>query len=212
MDGLVLDTEPTYRFAWQSAAKTMGVALSDEFCHQLSGCQGDDVERKFREQMGSMENLAIFRRLSTADWWAHVQEKGIAVKPGLLNLLGTLVRLNVPYCLATNSTRRNAINCLKLAGLEDAFSIIVSRDDVKRGKPWPDIYVQAAGFLEQQPQCCLAVEDSSIGITSASRAGTVPILIGDSGVQLEQARPLAYLVLDSLDVLDKMITGASLIR
>lgn len=209
MDGLVLDTESTYRIAWQRAAQTMGFKIDDEFCLGLSGCHGDEVERKLTEMIGSVEKTTEFHHRSAECWRGYVKKHGIEVKPGFSNLLETLRRQKVPYCLATNSKRANALDCLALAGIENAFSMIVSRDDVLHGKPSPDIYLKAASVLKLRPDQCIAVEDSFTGIISASWAGVCPVLIPDNGEPSKKSRLLARFVLDSLEELNTLIDKES---
>jgi len=209
MDGLVLDTEAAYRFAWQCAAKAMGLEIDDAFCRGLSGCHGDEVERQLKEKVGSIEKMREFHHLSADCWWRHVKKYGIKVKPGVSKLLETLRPQEVPFCLATNSKAANALDCLALAGLENVFSMIVSRDDVERGKPSPDIYLKAANMLGVRSDQCIAVEDSFTGIIAASWAGTFPVLIPDGGEPSKKSRLLAHLVLNSLEELNEWIAGES---
>lgn len=177
MDGLVLDTESTYSIAWQQAASVMGYAFSTEFCLSLSGLHYQDIELKLLDTCGGEFDLKAFNRLSGECWRDHVKCHGIKIKHGFTGLLDVLIRQNMPYCLATNSRTVNALECLELAGISEVFSIIVTRDHVQRGKPEPDIFLQAAKLLQVDINRCLVLEDSHAGIVAASRAGAVSVLI-----------------------------------
>lgn len=177
MDGLVLDTEPTYFIAWQQAAKVMGYTLSDAFCRSLSGLHYQQVEQKLRTECGADFDLQTFKRLSGVCWREHVNAHGINTRPGFTELLQVIDRLKIPYCLATNSSAVNAYECLALAGIVDVFSIIISRDDVPCGKPEPDIFLKAASVLQVPISRCLVLEDSHAGIVAASRAGAFSVLV-----------------------------------
>jgi beta-phosphoglucomutase len=177
MDGLVLDTESTYGIAWQQAAAVMGYRFSDAFCQSCSGLNGSDIERKLIEQCGAGFDLQTFSRLSGNFWRDHVNANGIKIKRGFNELLALLSKQNIPYCLATNSLAANASECLELAGIGQVFSIIVSRDQVQRGKPEPDVFLKAAEMLQVDIQSCLVLEDSHAGIVAASRAGAVSVFI-----------------------------------
>jgi len=177
MDGLVLDTEPTYFIAWQQAASVMGYDFSDQFCLSLSGLHYKDVELALIEYCGADFNLQTFGQLSGEFWHKHVNANGINTKHGFTGLLELLMQEKMPYCLATNSSAVNALECLELAGINDAFSIIVTRDQVQQGKPWPDIFLKAAELMQVDISRCLVIEDSHAGIEAASKAGAFSVFI-----------------------------------
>ncbi len=177
MDGLVLDTESTYSIAWQQAANAMGYGFSKEFCLSLSGLHYPDIELKLLVYCGAEFNLQTFNRLSGECWRDHVNVHGISIKHGFIGLVDLLIEQNIPYCLATNSRTENALECLELAGIKDVFSIIVSRDHVRHGKPEPDIFLKAAELMQVDINRCLVLEDSHAGIVAASKAGAVSVFI-----------------------------------
>lgn len=177
LDGLVLDTESTYQHAWQQAAALMGYRLDYDFCSTLTGLAGTEIERMLQTTCGTEFDLLAFKRLSSQCWRDFVQAHGIAVKQGFTELLACLVQQQIPYCLATNSRLLNAQECLRLAGLADVFSLMVTRDDVQKPKPDPEIFLMAADLL-QVPVCqCLVFEDSPAGVLAARRAGARVMMI-----------------------------------
>ncbi len=177
LDGLVLDTEMTYFLAWKKAASIMEFDFSDEFCASLSGLHFQHVEDKLFCTFGASFDLDRFKQLSGQVWRETVKEQGIPVKKGFLNLLKQLRSNSISFCLATNSQQNNALECLELAGLAQVFSIIISRDQVRQGKPAPDIFLAAAKALKTPIKQCLVLEDSSTGIQAAARAGAVSVFI-----------------------------------
>jgi beta-phosphoglucomutase-like phosphatase (HAD superfamily) len=193
MDGLVLDTEVTYFAAWQQAAKKMGYEFSDVFCQSFSGLHYMDIEQKLISVCGADFNLPAFNRLSGFFWREHVYDHGINIKQGFNQLLEFIVQQQIPYCLATNSLATNAYECLELAGIRQAFSIIITRDDVEHGKPSPDIFLKAAELLNVRANKCLVLEDSYSGIEAASRAGTFSIYVPST-------EPVDHLALELCDV------------
>jgi HAD superfamily hydrolase (TIGR01509 family) len=177
MDGLVLDTESTYCVAWQQAASEMGYDFSTDFCLSMSGLHGKDIELKLIEFCGAEFDLQVFNRLSGDFWRDHVSVHGIKIKHGFNELLALLAQRQIPYCLATNSRTGNALECLKLAGIEEIFSIIITRDQAQHGKPEPDVFLKASELLQVDIGRCLVIEDSHAGIVAASRAGAVSVFI-----------------------------------
>jgi len=192
MDGLVLDTESTYFVAWQQAAKVMGYWLSDVFCLSLSGLHYKEIELKLLACCGAEFNLDTFARLSGIFWREQVNAHGIKIKQGFTELLAFIVQQQIPYCLATNSSAVNAVECLEFAGIRELFSTIITRDDVEHGKPAPDIFLKAAELLHVPISRCLVLEDSYAGIEAASRAGAFSVLIPST----EPVDPMAIALCD----------------
>lgn len=177
MDGLLLDTETTYLIAWQQAALIQGHDLDEQFCLSLTGLHYQAVEQQLIEYCDGSLNLDEFRLASGRYWRQHVAIYGIALRYGFQQLLEVIKRLQIPYCLATNSLGHNADECLLFAGVRDLFPDIVSRDQVVNGKPAPDIFLKAAKLLGAEIKDCLIAEDSVTGIDAAKNAGAFSIFI-----------------------------------
>ena len=177
MDGLVLDTESTYCIAWQKASIEMGYEFTEDLCFSMSGLHYQDVEKRLLAYCGADFDLKHFNRLSGKYWHQYVNRQGIPVKKGFFNLLEILNNKGIPFCLATNSGQANALECLEFAGLHDVFSLIVTRDQVKKGKPAPDVFLLSAKQLNVPISQCLVLEDSLTGIQAASNAGASSIFI-----------------------------------
>ncbi len=198
MDGLVLDTEPTFQIAWRQAAEDLGFTLDDALCRSFSGRQYADIEQTIMKRFGPDFPLRMFRERSAECWRNHVDVFGIRIKPGFDRLTELLRRRQIPFCVATNSDQPNTLECLRLAGLEGCFAEIVSRDQVPRAKPAPDLFLEAAKCLNAALGECLVLEDSAIGICAARRAGAIPLLITDQPEVVEYAADQPFLVLPSL--------------
>jgi beta-phosphoglucomutase-like phosphatase (HAD superfamily) len=107
--------------------------------------------------------------------------------------------------IVTSSSRRTADAHLALAGIRERFETILTRDDVTRGKPSPDLYLLAASKLGVQPQSCVAVEDSNHGVTSAHAAGAATIMVPDMVPPTEESRARCVAVLDDLGAVLEML-------
>ena len=104
-----------------------------------------------------------------------------------------------PLGLASSSNRRLIDLVVELSGLAKHFRATVSSEEVDRGKPAPDVYLEAAGRLGVEPNRAAAVEDSDAGIRSAAAAGMRVIAIPNrSFPPSKDAFARAHLVLDSL--------------
>lgn len=177
MDGLVLDSEATYGHAWRLAAAEFGSELSEEFVQGLFGRHADDVEQALRGLLGEAYGRERFHRAAERHWREYLEAHGMARMPGLDALLAVFRRRGVPFALATNSDGIYARDCLRLSGVEADFPVIVTRDQVRRGKPEPDLFLEAARRLDVPAEQCLALEDSATGLAAARAAGTIAVLV-----------------------------------
>ena len=199
MDGLMLDTERVYKRAWQQAASQLGYGLDDDFYFTLVGRTNAAGERALAEHFGPDFSLRAFRERWAALWREEVQVAGIPLKPGLSELLDYLAGQEIPVAVATSSDRAYAAFSLKMAGLDvRRFAHVVTGEQVGRGKPAPDIYLEAARRLGVDPADCIAVEDSDAGVLSASAAGMLAVMVPDLKPPSPAARQAAFRVLTSL--------------
>ena len=198
MDGVIIDSEPVYRIAWQSAAAELGYEISDEFYATLLGFTILDGEAAVTRFFGPDFSLPAFRDRWRALWKRHVKTKSIPVKPGLGELLQFLDSHRLPVAVGTSSDAEKVAVSLRAAGLEGRFPCIVSGDQVAKGKPAPDIFLEAARRLRVAPEFCLVVEDSDAGIRAAAAAGISAVFIPDLTPPSPTTMKLAYRILPSL--------------
>ena len=132
--------------------------------------------------------------------------RGLKPVPGVIPMLN---KLKLPRSIGTNGPRDRALEALRMTGLEPFFGgRLTTYEDVKNGKPAPDIYLLAAKRAGFRPAHCLVVEDSVTGATSALAAGCQ--VIGFSGVAhdpVAKAKELAslgvsHVIHDMGDLLD----------
>lgn len=211
MDGLMLDTEPIYKRAWQQASRALGYELTDAGYLHVVGRDNEDGERELVRQFGAGFPVARFRSQWSDLWQAYVDDHGIATKPGLLELLSFLDERGLPFAVATSSDAAYTAQSLRRARLDGRFDIVVTGDQIARGKPAPDIYLEAARRLGVEPTRCAALEDSEAGILAASRAGMLALLIPDLEAPSPVAAAAAFRVLPSLyearDLLSTLSAG-----
>jgi HAD superfamily hydrolase (TIGR01509 family) len=199
MDGLMLDTEHLYKSAWQKAASLLGYTLDDSFYFTLVGRTNDAGEAALAERFAPDFPVAAFRESWEELWRAEVEAEGIPRKAGLTELLEFLSERKIAIAVATSSDRQYAHFSLKAAGLDlGRFAQLVTGEQVAKGKPAPDIYIEAAHRLDVCPARCLALEDSDAGVFSASAAGMIAIMVPDLKPPSPAASQAAYRVVASL--------------
>ena len=197
MDGLLLDTEVIYIEAMQASAAALGREMPLDFCHSMIGVPGHECNLMIADYYGAGFSIEEFRE----HFSVHLErlvETGIPHKPGVVELLDFLRGRGLPLAVATSSRRRTAEHHLGKAGLLDRFKALATRDDVERAKPHPDIYLEAARRLGVAPECCIAFEDSDIGLAAAHAAGTMAFMVPDLLVPLAESHARCLQVVPDL--------------
>lgn len=179
MDGLMLDTEGPVLPFWYAVMEKYGYPLSEETLFKTIGVPASATEKMLFEIYGKDfphdEIIEEFEKMVDDD----IEKNGIPQKRGLLTLLDHLEKRRIPKAVATSTRREKALWKLKHAGIVDRFSVIVCVDDVKRGKPAPDLFLAAAEKLGKAPELCVGFEDSSAGLQALAAAGINSVFIKD---------------------------------
>lgn len=213
MDGLLIDSEPLYRRASEQAAAGLGYEFDGALAACIVGRSGRDVERILYERLGTQFPMDEFRRLWQAQWQDIVAAEGICPKPGAARLLAALDGAGCPVAIATSTGRDRARQCLAAADLDAAGRVLVCGEEVAKGKPAPDVYLEAARRLAVAPAWCIALEDSPAGVAAAAAAGMRVIMVPDLEAPGQAQRGQAWRVLASLEealpvILDGLDAGA----
>jgi HAD superfamily hydrolase (TIGR01509 family) len=179
MDGTLLDTERVYLESLIAALGACG--YTDDILtlgHAMVGMPASDCEAMLYDRYGEQFPLADLNAAfcSRRD---EVFRTGIPLKRGAAELLDALHGHGYPMAIVTSSSRRTAEEHLTLAGIRGRFDSVLTRDDVARGKPSPDLYLLAASRLGFPPASCLAIEDSNPGVAAAHAAGAITIMVPD---------------------------------
>jgi HAD superfamily hydrolase (TIGR01509 family) len=179
MDGLMLDTEPLAARAWTDAATTMAIAFDHAVTPRLVGRNFADCQALIREHHGADYPVDALMRCWHAAYDAIVEREGIAIKPGLAELLDWLEAHGIAKAVATSTRRSRALAKLVHTGLAHRFAALIGGDEVGRGKPAPDIFLAAAQRLQAHPDECIVLEDSEPGVRAALAGGMRAIMVPD---------------------------------
>ena len=125
-------------------------------------------------------------------------KEGVALKPGARELLAYLKENHYKILLATSSTEDRAEGILQQNGIRDYFDHLVYGVNVKRGKPFPDIFMKACEDANEPRKNCLVLEDSEAGIQAAHSAGIDVICIPDMREPGEEFKKMVTAQLISL--------------
>jgi len=179
MDGTLLDTEPLAARAWSDAAALLGLAFDETLPPRMIGRTFADCRALVVEQHGV--DYPTDRLMSGwhVAYDAIVERDGVAIKPGVAELLDWLDRESIARAVATSTRRARALAKLEIAGLARRIDTVVGGDEVARGKPAPDIFLAAATRLGVEAAHCVVIEDSDAGVLGALAAGMATIMVPD---------------------------------
>ena len=204
MDGLMLDTESLYIDACLSIANKNNYNITKELLIKTIGITAADEENILRNALGADFPLDTYRENTIESMFNRIEQEGIAVKEGLLELLDFLEDNNILKAVATSRYRDKAEWLLEKAGIKDRFHKIICGDDVKNGKPAPDIFLKACKLMGVDKSEAVVLEDSINGLKAAKAAKIKCILIPDIINPTPEEERLAYIKLKSLKEVIKL--------
>ena len=210
MDGTLLDTETIYHASTMATMQMLGYADAGDICHAMIGVPGVQCEAMLVERYGTSFPVSDFTEAFSLHSGKLLAE-GIPLKPGAGELLDALTAAQCPRAIVTSSGRRTAERHLSLAGIRSHFDVIVSNDDVRRGKPAPDLYLLAAERLGLDPERCLAIEDSNPGVTAAHAAGVPAIMVPDILAPKAEVRAMCTAILPDLTAVLALLRGSGIL-
>jgi HAD superfamily hydrolase (TIGR01509 family) len=178
MDGVLIDSEPLHREAILSSCRALGYAMTSEQHLQMIGAPWDRNRVRLAGWFGAEFPAEAFLADCSTRFRALAAD-GVPLRPGVRELVAFLDARGIPSAVATSAGRATATQHLSRTGLLDGFRAVVTRDDVSRGKPDPDVFLLAAERLGVDPAVCLALEDSNNGVRAASAAGMMTVMVPD---------------------------------
>lgn len=169
-DGVIADSEVISLSSLQVALNDFGVDLDlSEMQHRFLGKSINQIEAEAHtlnpdakwEGFHTHWHAILFKRFETE----------LAPIPGVIDLLDRLEALHLPYCIASGGSLERISLALRVMGMTSRFGHFFSSEQVKRGKPAPDLFLHAAKTLGAEPERCLVIEDSPFGIQAGRSAG-----------------------------------------
>jgi len=173
LDGVLLDSEQRWNEAKEALVREAGGTWLEEAPTVMMGMSSPEWSAYLRDDLGVQRDLDainadVVRRMHES------YEAGLPLLPGALETVRALAA-RWPLGLASSSNREIIDVFLERSGVGDLFGATVSSEQVARGKPAPDVYLETARRLEVDPRACVAIEDSANGLRAAHAAG-MPVI------------------------------------
>ena len=179
MDGLMIDSERASYECYKKYMNNLGMDMTVEFYKTLLGQTVAICKEKFLREYG--ENFPYEECVKTMHKMLNQQfvTEGVPIKKGLIELLKYLKENNFKTMVATSSARNRVDIILNQAGVMKYFDDTICGDEVKNGKPNPEVFLKACDKLKINPNEALVLEDSEAGIQAAFGGGIDVVCVPD---------------------------------
>jgi HAD superfamily hydrolase (TIGR01509 family) len=199
-DGVLIDSEPVWERVRRKFVADHGGRWPDDAQDRMMGMSTAEwsayMSEDFGVRLASRQVADLVIEAMTAEYETH-----LPLLPGAVDAVRAL-SAHWPLAVASSAPKSLIEAVLDASSLREAFRAAVSSEEVARGKPAPDVYLEAAKRLGVTPTSCAAIEDSSNGLRSAAAAGMTVIAVPRPEYPpAEDALAKAQVALDSLTTL-----------
>lgn len=198
-DGVIVDSSGYHELSWEVVASELRLPLPPGHFKRGFGRKNEFI---IPEILGWARDRDDIKRLADLKEEAYrrlVREKGLEAMPGVMPWLQILRDAGIPCVIGSSTERKNIEAVLDVIGCRAFFRDIVSGDDVKHGKPDPEIFLLAAQRAGVAPKHCVVFEDAHVGI-EAARAGGMKVVAVTTTHPREELKK-ADRIVDQLDEL-----------
>ncbi len=209
LDGVLVESEQVWDEVREQLVRGHGGRWHAGAQREMMGMSSIEWSRYMSEELGvPLPPAQISAKV--AERVGDVYRERLPLLPGALEAVRRIAE-RWPLGLASSSNRPIIELVLDLAGLADLFSVTVSSEEVGRGKPAPDVYLEATRRLDVEPGHAVAVEDSTNGLHAAHAAGLGVIAVPNRAFPpAEDALESADVVVASLEELTPAVIEAAL--
>lgn len=186
LDGTVLDSMWIWADINERFLRSRGVAMPEGYLEIMSSMGFLEAARYTVNRFGLADDpqtLCTHYQDASCDYYKN----RIGLKPGAGEYLRRLKARGVKMGIATASVERVFLPALRRNGIDGLFDVVVSSDDVRRGKDFPDIYLEAARRLHTPPEHCVVFEDILSGTRSAKSVGMAVVGVYDDSARHDRA-------------------------
>ena len=203
MDGLLLDSERIAKEGFLRACSHFGIGQREALFNRLIGIKWETAVEILHDALSAEVDASAFCDYWDADYHRFTEDEPVPLKPGVTRLLDILSSEGRPMAVATSTRHASAVAKLARCGILGYFKSVIGGDEVREGKPHPEIYLKAAEALDCDPRDCLAFEDSERGTRAALASGATVVQVPDLLPPTAELLQLGPVVLGKIDdVLD----------
>jgi beta-phosphoglucomutase len=178
LDGTLVDSEEYHWRAWKETLDRQGISITRQDFLSSFGQRNDEILSQWLGHAAPTGTIQRIGDAKEARYRELVRLEGLSPLPGAAEWVEWLHGQGWLQAIASSAPRLNVETILDALGLGGRFQAIVSAEDVRAGKPDPQVFLVAASRLGAEPRCCIVVEDARAGVEAARRAGMRSIGVG----------------------------------
>ncbi len=207
MDGILIDSEPTWQKAEYQTMRDLGLAISFDDTLQTTGLRIDQVVSYWYQRFpwDDYDNREVAKNI-VDQVVSYILKEGAAMN-GVVSALNYCQQKKLRIGLATSSSHAIVDAVLNKLDIRHYFNSIQSAEHLAYGKPHPEVYLNCAMELGIAPTECIAVEDSFNGLVAARAANMQTLAIPAQDQQLESKWIIAHHQLQDLTQLHEYLDG-----
>ena len=179
LDGLMIENEGIQLESFNETLTRYHVHLTEHDFVGLVGKTQKEIFGEIKKKFGIHETLESLARRKREKYIKLIEQK-LEPRTGLDQLIDWVNSRGLRKGIASSSPKEDVFTVLRVIGLESEFETVVSSFELSNGKPYPDVFIEAADALHVRRDCCVALEDSAIGAEAAKDAGMKCIVVPSS--------------------------------
>jgi beta-phosphoglucomutase family hydrolase len=198
-DGVIINSAEHHERSWERMALEIGKPLPEGHFKAGFGMKNEVIIPEMLKWTSDPDEVRRLSLRKEALYREVVVERGIVALPGVETWLRTLRDAGIPCVIASSTHRENITTTLGVLGLESFFAAMVTAEDVKRGKPDPEVFLRAAEKIGVRPEGGIVFEDALVGVAAAHAAGMRVVAVTTTNTRAALAK--ADWIVDQLDEL-----------
>ncbi len=199
-DGVIIDSAAHHEKSWEYLAKEEKRTLPKDHFRRGFGMKNEKIIPELLQWTSDASEIQRFSLRKEALYREILGEHGLIPLPGARNWLEKLQRAGIPCAIGSSTHRANIDLCLALMDLKGCFQCIVTAEDVRKGKPDPEVFLTGAQRLGIVAKRCVVFEDAHVGIQAALAGGMK--VVGVATTHSATNLPGAHKVVHQLDELN----------
>jgi len=198
-DGVIINSGSHHERSWELLAGELGHVLPEDHFKKGFGMKNEVIIPELLGWTTDVAEIATISLRKEALYREVVRARGIKALPGVETWLQALGAAGIPCLIASSTHRENIVTTLDVLGLTRFFAGMVTAEDVRRGKPDPEVFLTAAKRIDVSPENAIVFEDALVGIAAARAARMRVVAVATTEPKAALAQ--ADWVVDRLDEL-----------
>ncbi|MBN2478168.1 HAD family phosphatase [Candidatus Micrarchaeota archaeon] len=171
-DGVIVDSEPAHYSSFLKTLKPLGININEKRWYtEFVGTGSYSIMETLFQENGIKENVEDWVQKRKKVYWELIDNNELNEKNGIRTFLSEIRKMGKKTAIASGAHIDSINRILRIKKLESYFDFVLGRENVKNGKPHPEVFLKAAEMLGAKNTECIVIEDSKKGIEAAKSAG-----------------------------------------